>query len=89
LSNHPGSRTTAQFEVAVIYERKVDVGAERERLEKDYQKYVSELEGKKKQLANSGFTSKAPAEIVDGMKKRASELEDLIEKNRSAIAQLK
>src|SRR5439155_16638280 len=89
LSNEPGSRTTAQFEVAVIYERKVDVAAERERLVKEYQKYVFELEGKKKQLANTGFTSKAPAEIVDGMRKRASELEDLIEKNRSAIAQLK
>ena len=51
--------------------------------------YLAELEGKKRQLANSGFTSKAPAEVVEGMKKRASELEDLIEKNRAAITQLK
>src|SRR5205085_3289654 len=80
LSNHPGSRATAQFEVAVIYERKVDVAAERERLEKHHQKYLAELEGKKRQLANSGFTSNAPAEVVEGMKKRASELEDLMEK---------
>jgi len=88
LSNHPGSRATAQFEVAVIYERKVDVGAERERLQKELAKMEGELAGKEKQLANQAFTGKAPADVVEGMRKRAAELEMLIQKNRQALKEL-
>jgi valyl-tRNA synthetase len=88
LSNEPGSRTTAQFEVAVIYERKVDVAAERERLQKELGKMESELAGKERQLANQAFIGKAPAEVVDGMRKRAAELEVLIQKNRQALKEL-
>jgi valyl-tRNA synthetase len=88
LSNHPGSRATAQFEVAVIYERKVDVGAERERLQKELAKMEGELAGKEKQLANQAFTGKAPADVVEGMRKRAAELEILIQKNRQALKEL-
>jgi valyl-tRNA synthetase len=88
LSNHPGSRATAQFEVAVIYERKVDVAAERERLQKELAKMESELAGKDKQLANQAFVGKAPAEVVEGMRKRAAELEVLIQKNRQALKEL-
>jgi valyl-tRNA synthetase len=89
LSNEPGSRTTAQFEVAVIYERKVDVAAERERLQKELTKMEAELAGKEKQLANQAFIGKAPGDVVEGMRKRAAELEILIQKNRAAIAELK
>jgi valyl-tRNA synthetase len=88
LSNHPGSRTTAQFEVAVIYERKIDVVAERERLEKELTKMEGELAGKEKQLSNQAFVGKAPADVVEGMRKRASELEMLIQKNRQALKEL-
>src|SRR3954468_15864695 len=88
LSNHPGSRATAQFEVAVIYERKVDVGAERERLQKELTKMEGELAGKEKQLANQAFVGKAPTDVVAGMRKRAAELEMLIQKNRQALNEL-
>src|SRR5262249_51714871 len=33
----------------------VDPEAEKQRLEKEYQKYLSELEGKRRQLSNAGF----------------------------------
>jgi valyl-tRNA synthetase len=88
LSNEPGSRTTAQFEVAVIYERKVDVTAERERLQKELGKMEAELAGKEKQLSNQAFIGKAPADVVEGMRKRAAELEVLIQKNRLTLKEL-
>jgi valyl-tRNA synthetase len=88
LSNEPGSRTTALFEVAVIYERKVDVATERERLQKELGKMETELAGKEKQLANQAFIGKAPADVVEGMRKRAAELEILIQKNRQAMKEL-
>jgi valyl-tRNA synthetase len=73
----------------VIYERKVDIANERERLQKELSKMEAELAGKEKQLANQAFIGKAPADVVEGMRKRAAELELLIQKNRQALSELK
>jgi valyl-tRNA synthetase len=48
----------------------------------------AELAGKEKQLANQAFIGKAPADVVEGMRKRAAELEMLIQKNRQALNEL-
>ena len=48
------------FDVAVIYERTIDVPAERERLTKDIAKYEKGLAAAERQLGNEGFLAKAP-----------------------------
>ncbi|GJF16247.1 valine--tRNA ligase [Mycolicibacterium cyprinidarum] len=48
----------------------VDVAAERRRLEKDLAAAQKELAGTANKLGNSGFLSKAPAEVVDKIRAR-------------------
>jgi len=48
----------------------VDVAAERRRLEKDLAAARSEAEQTERKLANSGFTAKAPAAVVDKTRQR-------------------
>jgi valyl-tRNA synthetase len=79
---------TANFDVGVVYERTIDVAAERERLTRDiakYEKGVAAAEGK---LGNAGFMAKAPAHIVEGLKKQESETRLLLEKAREALGNL-
>ena len=74
--------------VAVVYERTVDVAAERERLARDIAKYEKGLAAAERQLGNTGFLSKAPAEVVEGLKKQEMETRILLEKARIALASL-
>jgi valyl-tRNA synthetase len=48
----------------------IDVAAERRRLEKDLAAAQKELAGTAAKLANKGFLSKAPAEVVDKIRAR-------------------
>ncbi|HEV2575928.1 MAG TPA: valine--tRNA ligase [Acidobacteriaceae bacterium] len=82
------ARATAVFDVAVLYERQIDVAAERERLTKDIAKYDKGLQAAEKQLNNPGFVAKAPAHIIDGLKKQAAETRSLKEKAEAALASL-
>ncbi|WP_263350901.1 valine--tRNA ligase [Acidicapsa acidisoli] len=79
---------TPAFDVAVIYEREIDVPAERERLTKDIAKYEKGLAAAERQLGNQSFLEKAPANIVEGLKKQESETRQLLEKARAALAAL-
>jgi valyl-tRNA synthetase len=82
------ARATANFDVAVIYERHIDVTAERERLTKELAKLNKGLEAAERQLGNEGFVAKAPAHIVEGLKKQSSETRALKEKAEAALASL-
>ena len=86
LEKVPGVRSTSRFDVHVIYEKKIDVAAERERLTKDLEKIEKEQANGQRQLSNEQFLAKAPAKVVEGLKTRAEELKGLREK---ALAQLK
>jgi valyl-tRNA synthetase len=88
LTNAPGARSTPKFEVALVYERKVDASAEKERLTKELSKLEAQLANAHKQLGNQQFLSKAPAAVVDGLKRQATETQVLIEKGRQALASL-
>ena len=88
LANAVGARTTARFDVRVIYERKIDAAAERERRNKELAKMISELDRANAQLANESFLAKAPERVVTGLKQRKGELEVLIAKAESALAEL-
>ena len=78
----------ATFDVAVIYERTIDVPAERERLTKDIAKYEKGLAAAERQLGNEGFLAKAPAHMVEGLKKQEAETRLLLEKAQAALAAL-
>jgi valyl-tRNA synthetase len=64
LSKAAGSRSTARFDVAVVYEQKVDVAAERARLTKELERLERESGNAQRQLGNEQFLSKAPAAVV-------------------------
>ena len=83
------SRSTARFDVRVIYEKKIDVAVERERLNKELEKMDKEIANGQRQLSNEGFLAKAPAQVVEGLKRRAGELQLLREKTKSKLEELK
>ncbi len=55
------ARSTAQFDVAVVYERQIDVAAERERLTRELAKYDKGLQAAEKQLGNPGLRREGSA----------------------------
>ena len=79
------ARSTSSFDVAVIYERQIDVPAERERLSKDLAKYEKGLAAAERQLGNEAFMAKAPAHIVEGLRKQAAETRTLHDKTKAAL----
>ena len=81
-------RSAAGFDVAVIYERTIDVAVECERLRKELARFEKEVSNADRQLANQGFLAKAPANVVEGLRRRAAELSVLIPKTRSALESL-
>jgi valyl-tRNA synthetase len=86
LGQISGARSTSRFDVHVIYEKQIDIAAERERLTKDLEKIEKEQANGQRQLSNKQFLEKAPAKVVEGLKTRAEELRVLREK---ALAKLK
>ena len=78
----------AECDVAVVYEKKIDAAAERERLSKDIAKYEKILISAERQLGNEGFLAKAPAQIVEGLKKQVAETRRLLEKAQGDLDSL-
>ena len=88
FSKMAGARSTARFDVHVIYERKIDLAAERERLRKELEKIEKEIGNGQRQLGNEQFLAKAPAKVVEGLRRRAQELEILHHKTKSKLDEL-
>jgi valyl-tRNA synthetase len=88
LAKLPGARHTARFDVHLVYEQKIDVAAECERLKKDLEKIERAIANAERQLENPGFTAKAPAHVVEGLRKQKQENEDLRDKNRKKSDEL-
>ena len=80
-----GVRSSAAFDVQVVYERVVDVVAERERLTKDLAKYEKQMQAGERQLGNEAFLARAPVHIVDGLKRQAFESRALWEKTKAGL----
>jgi valyl-tRNA synthetase len=85
LGQAAGVRTGAQYEVSLVYEQKVDKAAERARLNKDLVKWENQLANLERQLENQQFLAKAPAHVVEGMRKQAAELRILTAKTKAAL----
>ena len=88
LAKLSGARHTARFEVHVIYERKIDIAVERERLKKESEQIEKEIGNGQRQLSNEQFLAKAPAKVVEGIRQRAQELQMLREKVKSKLDEL-
>jgi valyl-tRNA synthetase len=81
-------RHTARFDVHVVYEKKIDAAIERGRLKKELERIENEIANGQRQLGNDQFLSKAPAQVVEGLRKRAQELTALREKTQSKLQEL-
>ncbi|HSL72660.1 MAG TPA: class I tRNA ligase family protein, partial [Longimicrobiales bacterium] len=88
LARFPGARHTARFDVLVEYEKKIDTAAEVERLSKEIKRLETELGNARRQLANDQFLRKAPANVVEGLRKRTAEVELLLQKAREKLRKL-
>ena len=82
------SKHSTFFDVAVIYERTIDLQIERDRLTKDIAKYEKGLAAAERQLGNDAFLQKAPPAVVEGLRKQEAETRLLLEKARAARANL-
>jgi valyl-tRNA synthetase len=83
------ARSTPDYDVTLLYEKQVDAVAERERLTKELKKLETELANAERNLGNENFLAKAPAQVIEGIRKRKAELVVLLEKSRKALAALK
>jgi valyl-tRNA synthetase len=80
--------STPGFDVAIDYAKPRDISAERERLTKDIAKYEKNLISAERQLGNEGFLAKAPANVVEGLKKQLAETRILLDKARRDLDSL-
>jgi valyl-tRNA synthetase len=89
LANRAGSRGTARFDVHVIYERKIDVAAECERLKKELEKIEKGITSGQRQLGNEQFLAKAPPIVVENLRKQQQELAVMLAKTQSKLKELR
>jgi valyl-tRNA synthetase len=88
LANRAGARGTARFDVHVIYERKIDVGVECDRLKKELEKIEKGITSGQRQLSNEQFLAKAPAVVVENLRKQQQELAVMLTKTQSKLREL-
>jgi valyl-tRNA synthetase len=88
LAKLAGSRSTARFDVHVIYERKIDVASECERLKKELERLEKVIGTNQKQLDNPQFVGRAPQNVVEGVRKQQLELAILRDKTVSKLREL-
>ncbi|PYV80881.1 MAG: hypothetical protein DMG93_17430 [Acidobacteria bacterium] len=89
LAKLPNTRHTARFDVRLIYEKQVDVAAEREKLTKELERFEREKANGERQLGNGQFVAKAPAPVVEKLGSRVAELEVLIPKLKQKLSELR
>jgi len=85
---HLSWRPTRLTDIAIGYEKPLDVAAERERLTKEIAKLEKAAASAEKQLGNPAFLGKAPAHVVEGLRKQEMDNRLLLEKARIALASL-
>jgi len=83
------SSMIGQLRVLVPMKGLIDPTAELNRLGKSYEKLQKQAEGISRKLGNEGFTSKAPAEVVEAEKAKLAELEGQIKAMAGQMEELK
>jgi valyl-tRNA synthetase len=62
-------RSTATFDVRVVYSETVDAGAEKTRLKKELEGLQKAIASKERQLGDETFRSRAPEKIIKGLER--------------------
>ena len=88
LAHLSSSRSTSQFDVHVLYERKIDTASECERLKKELERIERGIGSGQRQLTNEQFLAKAPQTVVENLRKQQQELTVLKEKTVSKLKEL-
>jgi valyl-tRNA synthetase len=88
LAKVAGARSTARFDIHVVYERTVDVASECERLKKELERLEKVIGTNQKQLDNPQFVGRAPQNVVEGVRKQQLELGILRDKTASKLREL-
>jgi valyl-tRNA synthetase len=88
LANRAGARGTARFDVHLLYEQKIDVAAECDRLKKELEKIERGIGSGQRQLDNEQFLAKAPPIVVQNLRKQQQELAVMLTKTQSKLKEL-
>ncbi|MBQ4602204.1 MAG: valine--tRNA ligase, partial [Clostridia bacterium] len=67
----------------------LDMDKELERLNKEREKTIGEIDRLEKKLGNEGFVAKAPAAVVEGEKAKLAKYKDVLAGVEAAIAKIK
>jgi len=78
-------RSIGWADIAVVYDKQIDVAAERERLTKEVARLEKAITNSERQLTNQAFLEKAPPSVVEGLKKQEAENRQLLEKAKAAL----
>jgi valyl-tRNA synthetase len=76
------------FKLILETQSKIDVAVECERLKKEMDKIEKGITSGQRQLSNDQFLAKAPANVVENLRKQQQELAVLQEKTRSKLIEL-
>ena len=88
ITDVPGVRVGASFDLRLFHEEPVDHEIERTRLQKERERIAGELAQTQKQLANQQFLTRAPREVVRGVEHRHAELTDHYRKVLESLERL-
>jgi valyl-tRNA synthetase len=83
-----GARRTNRYDLLVIYEKKINLAAERARLGKELERIEREIASGQRQLSNEQFLAKAPSHVIDGIRRRVQDLATEQEKTKSQLGAL-
>jgi len=81
-------RSTAQFDLRIAYGEAVDKQAEIARLKKEVERLAKDIESKQKRLADENFTGKAPAKVVEDLRRTLAERQLEYQKFQDRLNQL-
>jgi valyl-tRNA synthetase len=88
LAKLAGARHTARFDVHLVYEQKIDVTAECQRLKKELERIKKGIASAERQLSNEQFRVKAPTNVVENLRKQQHELTMVLQKTQSKLKEL-
>ena len=81
-------RSTATFDVHVVYSQTVDAGAEKVRLKKEKEGLQKAIASKERQLGDETFRSRAPEKIIKGLEATLAQQKTELEKLQRRLGDL-